>query len=521
MAKIEKSLMQEKISKRDIIILFFISLCAFILKYKGFPRGESHPQLAGIYRAVNPSYLKNDFYVNAVSSFDVTTWFEKLINLVNYPIQNYEITYMLLLFLSMFVFAVGFYKIMLLLTKNSELSLFSAIIPLSIYTSRLGIGNSFELGNYLVPTNIAWAIAIWAIYFFLKEKYIAGFFILGITSMFHILLGLLIYGLFFLNLLFTKKFKFLLQSLSFFIPFLVIAIPLFINSLKTSIADSSKIIYIYAAFRSPWHILPATWPLIDWLTFLSFFIFFLILFYKFSKIDKKYKNIFEVFLISVLIYYLLGIIFVEIMPLKSIVKLQLFRITEFLNLIEFIFIGEFLYFYIYSKLSKKIKIAIITLLIILVASFLIFNPLFERYHYDKQTSELYSFIKTSTPEDAIILAPPHIESFRWETMRAVVADFKSVPFGEKPLVEWYTRIMEITNNQKLDLAEERSFKLNRAGNSRRYDSLKIGYNSLTKENILSLKERYNFSYAVFEKPFSLNLTKFFENDKYIVYKVSK
>lgn len=518
MAELKEAQKKEKIDKKYFFILFLISICAFILKYKGFPRGESNPQLAVIYRAANPDFLKNDFYINAVSSLDVTIWFTKLVNFVNYPVQNYELTYMLLLFLAMFFFILGFFKIMLFLTKNSGLSLFSAIIPLSIYTSRIGIGNSFELGNYLVPTNIAWAIAIWAVYFFLKEKYIACFFILGVASMFHMLLGSLIYGVLFFSLLITKKFKPLLKSLVFFISFSIVAIPFFINSLKTSFPDSSKIIQIYAAFRSPWHLLPSTWPFIDWLTFFTFLILSLILFYRFSKIDKKYKSIFETFLIAILVYYLVGIIFVELFPIKLIINLQLFRITEFLNVIEFIFLGEFIYFYIYSKFSKKIKAIIIILLLVLVAFFLFSHPLFERYGYDEQTSELYSFIKTNTPEEATLLTPPDIESFRLGTMRAIVADFKSVPFSEKFLVEWHTRLIDITNNQPLDLAKERNFKFNRVGNPR-YAYLKEGYRSLTKENIQNLKEKYNFSYVIFEKPFSLNIPTFFENDKYVVYEL--
>src|SRR3989344_6489395 len=518
MAKTKNTPKQKK-TNTPYFILFFISISAFILKYKGFPRGDSHPQLAIIYRAANPSYFKNDFYVDAVSSFDVTTWFEKLVNFVNYPIQNYEITYMLLLFFSMFAFALAFYKIMHLLTKNSGLSLFGTIIPLSIYTGRLGIGNAFELGNYLVPTNVAWAIAIWAIYLFLKEKYLVSFFVLGIASLFHILLSPLIYGVLFFNLLLTKKFKPLLKSLSFFIPFSIVAIPLFFNSVKTTAANSLNFIYVYAAFRSPWHILPATWSIVEWSTFLIFLAFFLVIFYKFSKIDKKYKNIFETFLIAVLIYYLIGIIFVELIPLKSIIKLQLFRITESLNVIEFIFVGEFFYLYLYSKLNKKIKLSIIIAVIILVISFLILHPLSDRYHYDKETSELYSFIKANTPNDTLILAPPYTESFRLGTMRSVVVDFKGVPFGEQYLLEWYNRLLDITNHRPLDLTKESEFKINKLENSRRYDYLKEGYSSLTKENIQNLKEKYGFSYVVFEKPSSLNLAILFQNDKYVLYKV--
>jgi len=342
----------EKIKNNPFPVIFIISLIAFIFKYKGFPRADANAQLVGIYHAANPEYFKNDFYANSFSSFDVTTSFTKLVNLVNTPINNYEITYMLLLFASMFVFSIGFYKIVFLLTKNRELSLFSIILPLSVYTMRIGIGNTFEIGNCLIPANIAWAIAIWPLYFYLKEKYSLSFFLLGLASIFHVLIGILLFGAFFFNLLLNKKYKSIFSSLYFFILFAVTAIPLFISNAKTSSQDPAKIISALG-FRSPWHYLPSTWPLPDWITFFSFFIFFLIIFYKFSKIDKEYKKIFEGFLIIILVYYLIGTIFVELIPLKFIIKLQLFRITELLNIIELIFVGIFFYNYIYKKFPKK------------------------------------------------------------------------------------------------------------------------------------------------------------------------
>jgi len=500
----------EKIKNNPFPVIFIISLIAFIFKYKGFPRADANAQLVGIYHAANPEYFKNDFYANSFSSFDVTTSFTKLVNLVNTPINNYEITYMLLLFASMFVFSIGFYKIVFLLTKNRELSLFSIILPLSVYTMRIGIGNTFEIGNCLIPANIAWAIAIWPLYFYLKEKYSLSFFLLGLASIFHVLIGILLFGAFFFNLLLNKKYKSIFSSLYFFILFAVTAIPLFISNAKTSSQDPAKIISALG-FRSPWHYLPSTWPLPDWITFFSFFIFFLIIFYKFSKIDKEYKKIFEGFLIIILVYYLIGTIFVELIPLKFIIKLQLFRITKLLNIIELIFVGIFFYNYIYKKFPKKIKIFLIFLVCSASLIYLFFNPLLSRYEFDKDTAEMYDFIKTSTPEDSVFLAPLHMLSFRIGTMRAIVIDFKGVPFGEKFIVEWYNRLVDVTNNF--------------GGNSNFYHSeeyelfLRKGYNSLTAEDVRNLQNKYSFSYAVFEKPSDLEFSKHFENGKYVVYKI--
>lgn len=507
------------IKKSDVIIIFLISFAAFILKYKGFPRGDSHGQLAIIYHASNPEYFKNDFYVNAVSKFDVTVYFTKLVNFVNVFTNNYEIAYIVLLLTSMFFFALAFYKILYHLTKNRNVSLISAIIPLSIYTSKIGIGNAFEIGNYLVPSNIAWVIALWSFYFYLKEKYKISFLMLGVSSMFHILVGVLMYGILAGRFVLTGRFRQILQSLLFFIPFLLVFIPLLISGYGNSISNSEKFINIYAEFRNPWHILPSTWSLTEWAGFSLFFIFFLLIFYKYSSIEKKHKKLFEEIMIIILTYYLIGIIFVELFPIKAIIKLQLFRSTEFLNIIELLFISAFFFRLIYSKINLKARKIILVLAIFAILIYWIYNPIIGRYSYDDSTTQVYDYIKENIPNDAILLTPPHIESARLGTMRSIVVDFKSVPFGEKQLEEWHERLLDMTGHKEFNFEEERRFKAFGGGNIRRYNYLQEGYASLSRNDVLELKGKYGFSYAMFEKPSSLGLDILFENDKYVVYKL--
>ena len=562
---------QKKSNKRFkfFLIIFFICLSVFIVRYKGFELGNQNVDAVLVEHAQNPDVFKNDWAVNASSEFEIRTGYAWLINLTDSLIGNYEITYMVLFFICMIIFSIGFYKIMFLLTKNYKLALFSILFPLIIHY--FGIGFSFDFGGYLTPGIIAWSLAIWSIYFYLKEKYVLSFILLGFASLIQIIIGLLVYGILVFTLIFRKigvREKLISIAKSFFfLPFFsVTLIPLLFNQQKFGSLDDSKIIYILAKFRIPWHFSPFSWPLITWVIFFAFFFLFVIAF-RYSKINKKYKSIFKLFVIGVFIYYLIGVVFNELIPLKFLIKLQLFRGSEILNLVEFIFISEFVFYNIkegldfvkkrYSKQGgemlfiflitfliilncffvflflhphrfkelilisyfiilililfierKNIRNLLIALFIIGLIIYLFYNPLIGRNKYDEEAEKLFLFVTEETSEMEVFLIPPNINMFRIKTKRAIVVDFILTPFSEKSMEEWYFRILDVTNSQ--DRAYDENWGFN---------DLYKNYRNLNEEEVLTLKKEYIFSYAVFEEPNSLDFPIIYQNNKFVVYEI--
>ncbi|GAB4314793.1 MAG: hypothetical protein Kow0059_06760 [Candidatus Sumerlaeia bacterium] len=67
---------------------------------------------------------------------------------------------------------------------------------------------------------------------------------------------------------------------------------------------------------------------------------------------------------------------------------------------------------------------------------------------DEALADACGWIRTHTPPGAVFLIPPDIESFRILAERACVVDWKSVPFENRPLWEWFDRFARTA-----DLAE--------------------------------------------------------------------
>jgi hypothetical protein len=58
--------------------------------------------------------------------------------------------------------------------------------------------------------------------------------------------------------------------------------------------------------------------------------------------------------------------------------------------------------------------------------------------------ELYGWLRSSSPRDGLVLAPPAgFEDLSVETARPVVVQFKQVPTSPQALAAWYTRLNDL------------------------------------------------------------------------------
>ena len=151
------------------------------------------------------------------------------------------------------------------------------------------------------------------------------------------------------------------------------------------------------------------------------------------------------------------------------------------------------------------KAKILPVLIIVLLSLTAFQQTYALASAEPAKDALYAWIQKNTPEDAVFLIPPTMEDFRMKAERAIVVDFKALPFKSDQMLEWKNRIGDVTNNIVIP---------SRAG---RQQILRQGYMTLTEKDILKLKEKYGFAYILVEKPQALQFTKLFENQKYVVY----
>jgi len=595
--------------------LFFVFLlfAIYVSTSYGYGISDHNEQIPIIKRMIDSSYLKNDWFVNQNEGFTVRYYFSYvmayLTNFADLPIIYFSV-YVITLF---FIIA-GIYLISHFLFNNNLTSFLT--IFLILFGTHTSLGGNWIVCDILIPTSIATPLALFAIYFFMKKRLYISFLLLGIASLFQILIGMLIaamlvfYLLYLLVIIRDIGFKKILLSIVCYLSFATWNIlPVALLNLSSNVSGL-EVMKIIGYVRHPWHYMPFQFSITSYLLFISIMCLF-ILSLKYKPEKEKHKMV-MFFISTVLVMCVIGTVFVEIIPILVILKLQLFKIMPYLILFIYIYIANYfrialtestnitnilinigviisfyisycliissllyilyeklfkryvdrvankignkkeiflisllatitsisLYFVISSyfykiylkilliltwllifsfivlsqiiipKLIKTNKILVISLLCMLLIAIIVgvySDVQIKEQQKDFNKLDAYEWIRLNTPEDAVFIIPPYIEDFRLGANRAIIVDFKAFTFKDQSIIEWRSRIADVTNNIK--------FKFR--GN--RIEELREGFESLNESDFIRISKKYHAQYLFIEKPKKLNFKELYENDKYIVY----
>jgi hypothetical protein len=67
---------------------------------------------------------------------------------------------------------------------------------------------------------------------------------------------------------------------------------------------------------------------------------------------------------------------------------------------------------------------------------------------NKDERELCAFMRDKTPKDALFVSPPAVETLRFHSQRAIIADWKSNPIVPGEMLEWYRRMGQLTGRPR-------------------------------------------------------------------------
>jgi len=434
--------------KKYILILILV-LSVLFIRYAGFGVSNHNEFLPIVYRGANETYLENDWFTDAADNINPRTNFANYVNHINnfFLINNMEATFLVLTILFVFVFALGFYNLSFLLTQSKGSSIVATLMILSI--QGFGIGNGFTIGNFFNPGTVAWAFIIWSIYFFFDKNYALSFFLLGLAASVQLMSPVIVFGVLFITILLTVTQEEVVGIAKGMVWFPIVLIAFNYQLLKNLIfasfkLTSAQIVTIYS-FRFSHHFFKVS--IFNWLLFFGFIGLFMIA-YKYTNIGEKrfFKNCFLV----ILGFIIVSFIFTQFIPLGLFYKLRLHRAIELLNIIQVIFIGNFIYKLIHKRKWIAIVIPILLVLPLLFSGYTgvyfeeakhrITSSPIGRFEYPEIEQTLYSYIQNNTPEDAVFLIPSDMKNFRLGANRAVVVSWKAHPFGDEGIYEWYNRI---------------------------------------------------------------------------------
>lgn len=503
----------------EITILWLV-IFAEVFAFNRFI-GNEHDVLPFARQFYNRSWLPNDWYLNLDIGYR---------QLFNFPLG---------FLIDWFGFLNGAYIGRLLAYLFLAVALFIFFRSISLrFTLGLIVvilfleNQSLIAGEWMVggadPKTFAYALAILALAFMYKEKYLLGFALAGGALSFHVLIG--IYGLIcsIAAILLTRSsWKETIQDL------LRKSWPVFITGIFGILAIFQQLIpqgeieqdtawKIYVEFRVPHHLLPSAWPGGNWYIELILAVFFFLVVYLLSKYGPlKFTAAYALGSASL---FLLGLIIFAIgqtsllrfywfrypdvmIPFFSLVILAiLLNKSADLKLINYPRIHKYLYW------AQPILRYGLPVLFTIVAIYLVLDLrgfIYGKYQrgLNRQPSETQialEWISENTPEEAVFLVDPLLNEFYIYANRARFISFSHPPQSAAELLEWYGRLTLINGNQAPSIPPSRA-------------EMQENFANLDAELIQQLANEYGVSYYLGQAEISLPFNQVYQDETFSLY----
>ncbi len=513
----------------------------------------------------NPDLYPHDFYVQEFTQFSPRYYYQITISALMHLGLPLEWIYFGIYSLSYTGFVSGLFA----LTKRFNGSWVTAatvtFLALSASVGTVGFVDLFRAEP--IPAIWSMGFVTWGFFCCYSNRWIWGYLLFGFASLFQFLVGILP-GVLMLPLLLASVYRdrrlktLILSGLALAGLAACVYVPMKLTGVTSSeILSHQEFIHIYGEIRHPHHIIFSSLGYPKWRDFILFTIAGIITIATLPSLHREQKQNLWVPIVFGALILPLGYLFVEVYPISLVAKLQLARLTPFMQLLSLLgfsllaqefyrqrnvgsalllilllILGSSPWFApilltlvftlvfsqiwqpwtsrVHSKIQSRIALAIAVVLLILklqnnpsqairdlgwlgilwaclmlpvafeilqsnsrvqrrfpklisrlsyslgVVPLLILilglqnrlppllqNPFTGRISLTRDAnSPLYRLghrLRETTPEDALILIPGSSHQFRTYCQRSVVFAFKSIPFSDRGIQEWFRRWQQL------------------------------------------------------------------------------
>lgn len=392
------------------------------------------------------------------------------------------------------------------------------LLPIS---DDISLGGSAMVSPYLIPSMLATPLVLIGFIHLLRRRLYLGFGSLGVATAIHLSIGVWMSGVAILALSaihlsaqdgpVRSRLESAVESfpLGPLVMYLAISLVSTFPILRETITTGSvgvDFVWLIAWFRHPHHYVPSTWLMLEILTYTAVVVLAAaaLAFLRYTAVEAFSSRRSAIFGLTVgsvplLIMFIGGFVFTELVRVDPVIKLQPFRIDYFPVLV---FVGliskgaitglRALVPMLPPETVGRLVIAVAVVLstihvaaapgVVVTTSPPGIDGVDNIAHYEDDITPAYDWIGENTPRDAVIMTPPHETSARLETGRAIVVDSKTFVFRPQAAAEWKHRLDTLCGKE-LETSDWKS-------------ECKDGYPSLSRSEILAAAEEFGSCWIV-------------------------
>ena len=481
---------------RPPLFLTLLSLSIFLL-WRGYEFAISDQEefLPYLLHLLDPTLYAHDWLIDLQTrEFGPRTLFVYLTWLPA-SLVGPQAAYAILYCLAWWGTASGLYTLSLLVTRERLAAAIAVILAL-IFTPKFTLGGNDLVTWILTPSVAAWPLSLWGIVFFVRGKLARSALFFGLATWMQALVGLqpvLVLGLLLLwrhglsdSRLWTFAGLYTLCAL----PALG---PLVWFQLAGTPAVDSYFFYL-AEFRAPHHYLPLSFTRIS---AMGFALLLLVGLVYFNQLPDAHKPFVRRILLLIAGVCLISLIGTEVWPVDTIMKLQLFKLTVVAKVLLVICVANGAAGLILKMARRHVQAFFdnghyaLGATLLLAATLIIVSP--DSLGLDRgpvtgsspAPEQIAEWARTSTDREAIFAVPPQWAEFRSQSHRAIVVNFKAIPFHPPGMAAWFERL---TDMAPIDPDRPGGFAI--------MPVLDEAFLALTEDQVRELANKYKFRYII-------------------------
>ncbi|MBT8400235.1 MAG: hypothetical protein KJO98_07150 [Rhodothermia bacterium] len=401
---------------------------------------------------IDDSVLAADWFVQTqTESVGVRTPFVYLLRIVSFVLSPYAAV-LAIFVLSWAAIGWSIYAIARLLSASRPAAALAVVIVLAL-TPKWTLGGNDVVYSMLVPEMAAWGLGLPGLLALMQRRFVLAGVLIGFAGWIQILVGLHLILALGLGLILTAYLsrdnswndltQFIGVGVAVLSPMLLIIAR---QQLAFTALQDPDPIWILTEFRAPYHYMPTEFSPQSYIKF-AMVVAAGVSGFVWMRKNGHWNDALSIGLgaiVAIAASLLLGLVFVELVPVHFVIKLQLFKLSVVAKVLLLATACTALGHAVFTRSRVRVSLsaqiaggAIVIALLAVAAAKRVGQPT------PRMTESVETWARSSTPANAKFLIPPSISSFRSMAERAIVVNYAATPFSPDDLVEWYHRITAI------------------------------------------------------------------------------
>lgn len=546
-------------SRHFLIILGFTLLTLLVVGYR-FGDGDQNSHIPFLQKTINNDLYPDNSFIELRK--DHVSYLRLILAfLVKTHVFSIEIIFFAVFLISLYLLFDAYHQLIKIFVKNnySYLCLLIFIVPVFSFATF----PTHE--NYLVDRVVAMPFLVYAIAYFLKDRYKLSFTFLGVAYIFHPLTATFVLAMIssaFIFEIYRKRID-VTEIVKSFLIFLVLALPVLFWKFNTSGMDISVQREWYEIISEGvlwhvFHILSLNPPTIL-LTFMGIGNTAVFIWILKSQKDKigKIDEILTIFLVAIYFVLFAGVVFSELYPVTIAIQFQLTRIGVFIPVFLYPYFIGFIYsqyknksmsrrrfynmlcitaisgwllapliYYLFISHRKYIAgrvLFIFNTLLLLVGvivayTYEIWQPGIYIFPIQNSWHEVQYWVKDNTKISDKFITPVDKWSHYYSDFIVFSQRSSVVTLGELFEIAFHPDYIHTWKERFDDVVPGAILKFKNNYNENRKLVAEI-YNQNTTEDFIRIAEKYQANYVIVEKPKTLSLDMVYENSDFLIYKI--